>query len=77
MGIFKKGLVKDIPKYFSTLTPHADNLLVGQFTLRDLADEYVLAMVINDEMKMKVVLCGNNYQNFDMVLGSLKFLLSS
>ena len=38
VGIFKKGLLKDLAKYFSSMTSHADNLLVGQFTLRDLTE---------------------------------------
>ena len=68
VGIFKKGLIKDIPKYFSNLAPHSDNLLAGQFTLRNLTEEYALALVISDDMKMKVVLCGNSYSQFDTLL---------
>lgn len=36
MGIFKKGLMKDLSKYFASLTPHTENMVAGQFTLRDL-----------------------------------------
>lgn len=77
VGIFKKGLLKEVGKYFHGLTPHTENLLVGQFTMRDLTDEYTLGVVVSDDMRMKVVLCGNKYENFEAVLANLKFILSA
>ena len=38
VGIFKKGLLKDIPKFFNSLIQHTDNVYAGEFTLEDLTD---------------------------------------
>ena len=64
MNIFKKGLFKDIQKFFCNLVQHTENLYVGEFTLEDLTDEYALLLLIRDEMKVQITLCGKQYQNF-------------
>lgn len=64
MGIFKKGLLKDLAKYFPNFTQHAENLLVCQFNIRDLTNEYVMVLLVKDETKMKINLASNHYTHF-------------
>ena len=42
------------------MTAHLENLLVGQFCL-GVREEYTLGLIISEDLKMKVVLCGNKY----------------
>jgi hypothetical protein len=77
LAIFKKGLIKDLSKYFANLTVYTENLLVGEFTLRNLTEEYVLTLLIKDESKLKITLSSNQYIHFESILENLKFLLSN
>lgn len=76
-AIFKKGLIKDIAKYFPSLTPHTESMLVGQFTLRDLTQEYVLVLLVKEETKIKMCLASNRDACFESILASMKFIVGA
>lgn len=69
--------MKDIPKFFTSLIKHTENLYAGEFTLEDLTDEYVLVLVVKDEMKLKGILCGKQYEHFEIILQQLKYLIGN
>ena len=69
--------MKDIPKFFINLIKHTENLYVGEFTLEDLTDEYVLVLMVKDEMKLKGILCGKQYEHFEIILQQLKYLIGN
>lgn len=68
--------MKDMGKYFSSLAQHTENMVAGQFTLRDLTQEYVLVILAKDEKKMKIGLAGNEYIHFESILENLTFLFA-
>jgi len=60
--------MKDLAKYFPSLVQHTENMVGGQFSLRDLTQEYVLVILAKDEKKMKIALAGNEYTHFESIL---------
>jgi Fe-S cluster biosynthesis and repair protein YggX len=72
---FKKNLLTEVEKYFSTLTKICEGVYIGHFTTKTLINEYSLTLTVSGERSVKICLASNEYELFDHVFGNLRFLL--
>ena len=72
---FKKNLLAEVEKYFSTLTKICEGVYIGHFTTKTLINEYSLTLKVSGERSVNVCLASNEYELFDHVFGNLRFLL--